>query len=157
MNQHPITFDLIPALHQINQDHAVELSSLTPAEFERLIGAATYARAAGDGGFMLAFDQDAEYDGTNFQWFCARYKRFIYVDRIVISPARRGEGLARQLYDGLFAYARETGAEMIVAEINSEPPNPRSDAFHAAIGFETVGEAHLEDRGKTVRYIACRV
>lgn len=33
-----------------------------------------------------------------------------------------------------------------------EPPNPASDAFHAALGFEPVGSAGVGS--KTVRYFA---
>ena len=157
MTPHPITSDLIPALYQLNQDHAVELSSLTRVEYEAIIEAATYARAVGEGGFILAFDQCADYESPNYRWFRDRYARFLYVDRIVISPQRRGEGLARKIYADLFAFANEAGADFVCAEVNSEPPNPSSDAFHAAMGFETVGEARLEDRGKTVRYIARKV
>jgi predicted GNAT superfamily acetyltransferase len=34
------------------------------------------------------------------------------------------------------------------------PPNPASDAFHAALGFAEVGSARLFDGMKTVRYLA---
>jgi predicted GNAT superfamily acetyltransferase len=38
-----------------------------------------------------------------------------------------------------------------VCEVNAEPPNPASDAFHAAMGFAEVGSATLGG-GKQVRY-----
>jgi uncharacterized protein len=41
--------------------------------------------------------------------------------------------------------------------VNSDPPNPASDAFHAALGFEVVGEAAIHDGAKTVRYLARRL
>ena len=41
----------------------------------------------------------------------------------------------------------------MVCEVNAEPPNPASDAFHAALGFTEVGQATL-NRGKVVRYFA---
>ena len=65
------------------------------------------------------------------------------------------KGLAARLYDALFDAARAAGHSHVVCEVNSDPPNPGSDAFHFARGFEIVGEAHLDDRGKTVRYMAC--
>jgi len=37
------------------------------------------------------------------------------------------------------------------------PLNPASDAFHAKLGFAPVGQAALECRGKTVRYLAAKV
>jgi predicted GNAT superfamily acetyltransferase len=42
--------------------------------------------------FLLALDQDADYDSPNFRWFSARYPRFVYVDRIVVASAARGRG-----------------------------------------------------------------
>ena len=41
----------------------------------------------------------------------------------------------------------------MTCEVNSDPPNPASDVFHAAMGFSVTGEALL-DNGKTVRYMA---
>jgi predicted GNAT superfamily acetyltransferase len=73
----------------------------------------------------------------------------------VVEPAQRGRGVARQLYEDLFDAARSSGRGRVVCEVNSDPPNPASDAFHARLGFAVVGTAHLADRGKTVRYF-CR-
>jgi predicted GNAT superfamily acetyltransferase len=154
MTSHPITAALLPALHRLNQDHAVELSSLTAAEFEAMVNDATYARAVGTDGLILTFDRSADYHSPNFRWFCDRYDKFLYVDRIVISPTRRGEGLARALYEGLFEWARDAGYERIVAEYNIDPPNPGSEAFHNAFGFEAVGEATLAESRKQVRYVS---
>jgi predicted GNAT superfamily acetyltransferase len=42
---------------------------------------------------------------------------------------------------------------VVCCEVNSDPPNPLSDAFHAALGFREVGRAFLPDRGKSVRYL----
>jgi hypothetical protein len=43
----------------------------------------------------------------------------------------------------------------VVCEVNADPPNPASDAFHAALGFAAVGSAANHGGGKTVRYF-CR-
>jgi predicted GNAT superfamily acetyltransferase len=40
--------------------------------------------------------------------------------------------------------------------VNSQPPNPISDAFHAAQGFTEVGTAVIEGGAKTVRYLLRR-
>lgn len=153
MKSHPITPDQIPALHQLNQDHALELSSLTLDEFTRLVGSASHARTFDGDGMLLAFHQDADYGSVNFKWFQARYERFFYVDRVVISPSRRGEGLARRFYEDLFQRARDGGHERVVAEFNSEPLNEISEAFHNRMGFEPVGEQVMEGRDKSVRYV----
>jgi predicted GNAT superfamily acetyltransferase len=102
----------------------------------------------------LAFDQDADYDSPNYLWFRQRYPRFVYVDRIVVAPAMRKCGLANRLYQDLFHAARVAGHERVVCEVNSDPPNPASEAFHASLGFLEVGHAAIHDGAKTVRYLA---
>ena len=143
------------ALVALNNTHARELSWLEPERLCHLIGEAFYARRIGDlDAFLLAFDQDANYDSPNFLWFRERYTRFVYVDRIVVAPAARGRGLARQLYDALIRRALQAGHERIVCEVNIDPPNPQSDAFHSALGFAEVGSASIHGGAKTVRYLA---
>ena len=138
----------------LNQAHATELSPLTRERLQQLLSATFYARAVDDrAAFLLAFDQDAAYDSPNFLWFRGRFARFVYVDRIAVSGDRRGRGLAKRLYSDLFEAARAAAQPRIVCEVNSDPPNPASDAFHAALGFAEAGHAELPDRGKSVRYL----
>ena len=66
----------------------------------------------------------------------------------------RGRGCARKLYRDLFEEAVGAGHERVVCEVNSSPPNPESDAFHAALGLVEVGSASIHDGAKTVRYLA---
>jgi uncharacterized protein len=42
----------------------------------------------------------------------------------------------------------------VVCEVNISPPNPASDAFHAALGFAEVGSASVYGESKTVRYLS---
>src|ERR1700686_5221152 len=94
----------------LNNAHAAQLSWLEPERLEHLIGQAFLARRIGNlDAFLLALDQDANYDSPNFQWFRARYERFVYVDRIVVASAARGRGCARRLYDDLFQHAAGAG------------------------------------------------
>lgn len=100
-------------------------------------------------GFLLGFGPGSGYDSPNYRWFAARLATFAYVDRVVVAPFAQGRGLARALY-AEFA-ARLPGP--LVCEVNSEPPNPGSDAFHARLGFSEMGRARLGP-GKAVRYLA---
>jgi hypothetical protein len=71
------------ALLALNNAHARELSWLEPERLEYLVSVALLARRIGElDAFLLAFDQATSYDSPNFQWFRARYPRFVYVDRI---------------------------------------------------------------------------
>jgi len=139
----------------LNNEHAQELSWLDADRLVELVGRAFLARHIGAvDAFLLAFDQDADYDSPNFLWFRARYPRFVYVDRIVVAPSARGHGHARRLYDDLFRHALRAGHQRVVCEVNREPPNPASDAFHATLGFGEVGAAAIHGGSKTVRYLA---
>lgn len=143
------------AVLALNGLHETELSPLDPQGLERLLAEAFHACMARDGqAFLIAFDQDAAYDSPNFLWFKERYDRFVYVDRVAVAAAGRGRGLARALYAELMERAIAAGHARIVCEVNSDPPNPASDAFHARLGFVEVGRARLEARGKSVRYLA---
>jgi predicted GNAT superfamily acetyltransferase len=139
----------------LNNEHARELSWLEPKRLRHLVGQAFLARGIGNlDAFLLAFDQDAEYDSPNFLWFRARYPRFVYVDRIAVAASARGRGHARRLYDELFEQAIAAGHDRVVCEVNSQPPNPASDAFHAALGFVEVGTGRVYDGTRTVRYLS---
>jgi uncharacterized protein len=133
--------------------HEEETSPLHEAKLASMLKGAFHHAVIGDGsrGYLIAFDQDADYDSVNFRWFQARFDRFVYVDRIVVAASERGKGAAKQFYLDLFAAARAAGHTRIVAEINVEPPNPGSLAFHAAIGFVELGQAELS-REKVVSY-----
>ena len=144
----------LPWVHALNRAHELELSPLTEPEMAAHLARADYARAAEGGAFLIAFGEAGDYASPNFLWHRARFDRFLYVDRVATAATHRRRGLAAALYRDLFAFAAAQGVPRIVAEINSAPPNPESDAFHARLGFETVGEAWLESRGKSVRYVA---
>jgi predicted GNAT superfamily acetyltransferase len=154
----PISADLEPAVLALNNAHAVELSWLEPRRLAALLRQAFHARRLGAvDAFLLALDERASYDSPNYRWFRERHARFVYVDRVVVTPASRGRGYARRLYDDLFRHASAAGHDLIVCEVNSDPPNPASDAFHTALGFAEVGQASVHGGGKTVRYLARRL
>ncbi|ORE89891.1 GNAT family N-acetyltransferase [Aurantimonas sp. 22II-16-19i] len=150
-----------PLLLVLNNDHAAELSLLDGPGFARLIDTAFLALQTEDAtALLIAFDQASDYDSPNFLWFRARFQRYVYVDRLVVSPAARGRGLARALYESLFAAASAAGIDRVVCEINVEPPNPGSIRFHEALGFRRIGDAALPGGAKRVAYYertgACR-
>lgn len=142
---HPADFDRIMAL---NAESVHFLSPLTQARLAHLHAQAAYHRVvAPDGGdvqvFLLALPETATYDSPNFRWFATRYPRFLYIDRVVVSAAHRGQGLGRQLYDDLIAFARITGAPRVACEFDVDPPNPASERFHVGYGFVDVGTQHV--------------
>jgi predicted GNAT superfamily acetyltransferase len=146
--------DLEPVL-ALNALHAVATSPLDEPALRRLLAEAFHAvRVDRGAALLIALDQDAIYDSPNFLWFRARLPRFVYVDRVIVAAAQRGRGLADALYRDLKAKARAAGHDRIVCEVNVDPPNPQSDAFHARQGFTEMGRTRLAN-GKTVRYLSC--
>jgi len=147
--------DLLAQVLAANAAVAELTSVLDAGGLAALLGRAAGAPAVLDGGgglagFLIGMGPGADYDSPNYRWFSDRYARFAYVDRVVTVPAARGRGVARTLY-AAFATAMP-GQERIACEVNLVPPNPASDAFHAALGFAEVGRASPAP-GKTVRYL----
>lgn len=154
MNIRPVS-EPTEALLKLNNDHAKELSLLTEAAFGELLRESFYASCVNEAdALLIAFDENAKYDNPNYRWFLERYKKFVYIDRVVTAAAARGRGYGRALYEDLFQKARKAGHEVVTCEINVLPPNPVSDAFHQSFGFEPIGQAELFGAEKTVRYWA---
>ena len=143
----------LPQFLALNNAHAAELSLLAPEELAHLVDRAFLAIRTEAAAFLLAFDQDAAYASPNFLWMRRRFDRFVYIDRVVVAQQARGLGLARQLYGAVLAAARRSGHGRVVCEVNSEPPNLASDAFHRAMGFAEIGNAALDGGRKSVRYM----
>jgi predicted GNAT superfamily acetyltransferase len=140
-----------PRLLALNNAHAAEVNELTMEEFERSVSIASTARVVEDGpGFLIAFDEGTPAQGPNHAWFAARYAAFLYIDRIIIAAEARGRGLARALYADV---ARTAARRPLCCEVNIEPLNSASLAFHARLGFVPCGEATDPRNLKKVRYL----
>ena len=101
-------------------------------------------------GFVIVMDHTANYDSLNFLWFKERYKRFCYVDRIVVSPDFRRRGVAGMLYDDCIRFGATHDLPLLALEYNIPPPNPVSAAFHKAYGFREVGRRRDNETSKEV-------
>lgn len=89
-------------------------------------------------GFLIGLTEDAPYASPNFGWFVDRYPLFAYVDRIAISDSQRGAGWGPALYRDFEQWAVDNQRPMLCAEVNVEPPNPRSLRFHEIYGFDAI-------------------
>jgi uncharacterized protein len=147
------------AILALNRAHVAETSALDAAELRSLLAQAFHVGMCdrGRGAFLIALDQDANYASPNFRWFKVRHQRFVYIDRVIVAPSQRGRGLARRLYEDLIAAAARAQHVLIGCEVNVDPPNPASDALHAALGFAEVGRAILPGGAKQVRYLTRQV
>jgi predicted GNAT superfamily acetyltransferase len=86
-------------------------------------------------GFLILIRPGSEYPSDNYAWFEAKFDRHLYVDRIAVSDMARGRGVGRALYDEALRMAAALGERRITAEVNEDPPNPESMAFHTRLGF----------------------
>lgn len=126
-----------------NHDH-VEL--LAPMDHDRLLALLGWADLGcvihdegRDVGFVLTFPAGTAYDSTNYRWFSGRYPDFYYLDRVVVDPAVRRTGIGSRVYDEIEDRARAS-ASVLCLEVNLDPPNEPSLAFHRRRGYVEVGQ-----------------
>jgi uncharacterized protein len=136
----PISELNFAALLELNNNHARDRSLPNRPKFELLVRKATYAYCTGGSeAFLLAFDSTAQYDSPNYIWFCERYLSFIYIDRIIVAPECRNQGLAGALFANLLVWAVTWGHRFIGCAVNESPRDLTLEAFHRAMGFSQVG------------------
>jgi predicted GNAT superfamily acetyltransferase len=147
----------IDAVHALNEHWVPHVGSVSRERLVHLVEQADLAlvvERSADGdtaldGFLIVMAPGADYDSPNYRWFQARLASggapgpFRYVDRIAVSTDAQGTGGGRLLYD----------AEL-TCEVNLEPPNPDSQAFHARMGFVEVGRQWTYDGTVLVQLLA---
>ena len=132
------------SVRRLNADNEPEVGPLDDGRFALFSAAAPRFRVVVAGGrvegLFVGLGEGLDYGSPNYRWFAARHDRFAYVDRIALAPALRGRGVADALYDEFEEWARAAGRPVVCAEVNTEPPNPRSLGFHRRRGFVVVDE-----------------
>lgn len=103
------------------------------------------------GGLLVSFAPGADYASRNYSWLSERYDNFGYVDRIVVAATHRRLGVAGRLYNTLAHHAASHGRDRLLCEVNLDPPNPQSIAFHTATGWVPIADLEHEP-GKVVRF-----
>ncbi len=141
----------LTAIYTINQDNVPHVGQVDMDWFKKYLELAHHFRVVEVDqkvfGFMVAMLPTTDYKSENFLWFKKNYDSFIYVDRIAISKKHIGKGYGRFLYDDLTKSTKHT-TNLITCEVNINPPNPESLAFHKKLGFKKVG--NLETKNATV-------
>jgi predicted GNAT superfamily acetyltransferase len=132
-----------PRLLELNGDSVSELSPLDEARLDYILGLAHSCLVVEDDAgdvvaFAVAVAPGADYNSDNYRWFAERYERFLYLDRIAVDAACRRQGVGARLYDAMEQAAVEF--ERMVCDVNIEPRNDASLAFHAARGYREVGQ-----------------
>ncbi len=160
MRIEPATRDHFATILDLNEEFVHVLAPLTRERLELLDSRASYHHVAIDrsglAGFVLAFGSETDHDSVNFQWFASRYSSFLYVDRVVVWSRWQGNGVGSVLYRELFAFARREGYERVTCEIDSDPPNARSERFHQRFGFQEVGSQQVEYEAGKPKQVSLR-
>jgi predicted GNAT superfamily acetyltransferase len=98
-------------------------------------------------GFTFVLPPRVDYSSLNYAWFGERYDEFIYLDRVAVSPEFQRQGIGRLLYDEVQRRGAEEWptARVFALEVNLQPRNDASLAFHASLGFVEVGQREGDD------------
>lgn len=99
-------------------------------------------------GFCLAIASGTDYDGSHYAWFAERYDAFLYLDRIAVAERARRRGVGSLLYDACEARARPFGR--MLCEVNVQPMNAPSLAFHTARGYVELERRPTDETGEKV-------
>ncbi|MEL6858669.1 MAG: GNAT family N-acetyltransferase [Pseudomonadota bacterium] len=151
--------DDFPTLFAANEASVPGVGAETEASLAKWIALATCLVATDADDHPLGFITVMElglpdYDSPNMRWFEAYAaetgKSVVYVDRIALLPAARGQRLGEALYEAAFAHF-PTYDEM-GCEVNTLPDNPGSHRFHKRLGFVEAGNATYRPGEKAVRF-----
>lgn len=156
-----ITESDVPLLRLINNDAYPAVPRATGDEMSALVGNASWGLVATKddeiAGFVLCFDPGVDYDSENYRYFESNFDSHFYIDRIVIAKPFRGAGLGVALYESVFDEAKARSAENVTCEVNLDPPNPVSIAFHRRMGFGEVGTQDTKGGSVLVQLMAAPV
>jgi predicted GNAT superfamily acetyltransferase len=150
-----------PSILDLNDKSVAETSPLDERGLAALAAQSDYFQVHSQGAavtaFLIALRESAGYENVNFLWFCQRYPRFIYIDRIVVAPHLRAAGIGAALYADVERHARDSGIDMLACEVNVEPENRPSLQFHLSRGFVEVGTQKLPTQGKVVAMLVLQL
>ena len=133
--------DFILALNAACEPAVSEMSAQDYRSIAAQAHRVLIAEAAIDGaggkpaGFVILIRPGSAYPSDNYGWFESKFDRHLYIDRIAVSDTARGTGAGRALYEEALRMAAALGEERLTAEVNEDPPNPESMAFHDKLGF----------------------
>ena len=128
----------MPAVLGLNHRHVDLLSPLDAERLLWLVGVSDHADVVEVDedvvGFVVTMAPGSDYDSDNYRWFASHYgESFYYLDRIVIAEEMRRRGLAAFVYDAMEEIAHGFGR--MALEVNVDPPNVGSLAFHEHRGY----------------------
>lgn len=149
----------VPAVATLNSAAHPAVTDVGEEGIRELFSMCDVALVATDPGgdivaFVLSLGPGHPYESENYRWFEGRGVQHQYVDRIVVAPRAKGTGVGTALYASVLERARERGAVEVTCEVNLDPPNPASIAFHERLGFRRLAEQDTKDGSIRVALMA---
>ncbi len=139
----------VAAIQTINLAGTPGVLPLTQPELDGLAAGSILCWVAQDGaqvvGYLITYTNSDPYDGEEFAWFQQHLSTFLYIDQVAIASSHRRQGVGAALYRHATQDANKSGLESLTCEVNLDPPNPTSLAFHHGLGFTSIGELHTAD------------
>jgi len=138
---------------RINEEFVHWLSPLDEDGLNDLLNLAHYKKQIHDAdGVLIGYAHDVDYDHKNLRWLRARFEKFFYIDRIILSSGAQGKGFGKKLYANFEAEAVKRGLPRLVCEVNVKPNNPGSHKFHDRLGFRAIGDVDYPIFDAVLRY-----
>ena len=148
-----VTVDDFPEILKLNQSALPQVSPVDMDALRWFEQKAAYFRIAqADGrliGFLIAVTQDSGYPSKYFRWFCDRYDRFLYIDRVIVAEWARGKRVAWRLFEDVERFALERSYPL-ASDVYSHPPNQISLSLHDRYGFQRVGLQQVDGGAREV-------
>ncbi len=141
-------FDRVLAINHDSQPHVARLDSGELARLQTLSAAHCVLEEEAHGivGYALVFAHHDDYDGEEFLHLRHRLSRpFLYIDQVALAEPARRRGHGRALYAELARQALQRGLHSLCCEVNTQPANPASLAFHQRLGFVRLGSLCTAD------------
>ena len=134
------------ALLRLNGDNYPSVHTLDEATLDWLLafGCGHHLVAVDEAGavlgYLLSFASASDYDDSEISELRRRVTEpFCYICQVVVAPAHRGRGIAGAFYTAVASIARAQGVRLLCCDVNTNPPNPDSFAFHRCLGFSEIG------------------
>lgn len=150
------------ALLRLNADNQPAVYPLDEATLAYLLGfeghhLVAVDRTGGVLGYLLSFSSESAYDDTEIHELRRRVTEpFLYICQVVIAREHRRRRIARAFYAAVAETARRQGAGILCCDVNTDPPNPDSLAFHHRLGFAEIG-AGTASNGFAIAFLARRL
>ena len=148
-----------PAVLQLNAGGYPAVQTLDAAALDWLLAFAGRHLVATDASgavvaYLLAVPSASAYDDTEIRELRLRVAEpFLYICQVVVAAELRGAGIGRALYAAVDEVARCEGVRVVCCDVNLDPPNPESLAFHQRLGFTDLGRGTASN-GFAITFLA---